>query len=95
MLNGVHESGPEVGVWLAMKAKVREKVTWDGCTKIGLNGDSIGAPFQKSPKMLETWAYSHDKELIAVKALGQTITHILEGRETALILNGSRIGSIG
>jgi hypothetical protein len=44
--------------------------------------------------MLETWANDHGHELITVKVPGQTITHILEWRETLLVLDGGRIGTI-
>jgi hypothetical protein len=50
MLNGIHESWPEIDVWLKMKAKVGTKTTWNGYPEIGLDRDAIGSTFEKCPK---------------------------------------------
>jgi hypothetical protein len=86
VLNGISEGGPNLVMRFKGKAKIRTETAWDGGLEVGIRSNSICAPLQERPKMLQSGTRRDGENLIAMELPGEAndsgrINSVRQGRK--------------
>jgi hypothetical protein len=76
VLNGISEGGPNLVMRFKVKAKIQAETAWDGGLEVGIPSNSICAPLQERPKMLQARTHRDGENLIAMQTPGEAVAHI-------------------
>jgi hypothetical protein len=84
VLNGISECGPNLIMRFKMKAKIWTEAAWDGGLEVCIRSNSICAPLQERPKMMQAGTRRDGENLIAMESPGEAEAHIHQWQETTI-----------